>query len=116
MKTFLMNQELIAGIGNIYASEILFAAGIHPRRKSFRLKQREIEILYQTIRDILSEAVRLRGTSMRNYRDVAGQKGEYRNRMKVYDKESQPCLQCGSLIERIVQNGRGTFFCRRCQK
>ncbi len=116
IKTLLMNQEFIAGIGNIYASEILFASRIHPERKALRLKQDEMDLLYQTIIDILKEAVRLRGTSMRNYRDLSGQKGNYHNRMKVYDKEDQACLQCGRAIERIVQNGRSTFFCRRCQK
>jgi len=116
IKNFLMNQKFIAGIGNIYASEILFAAGIHPRRAAKTLSKKETDSLYRKIKEILNEAIRLRGTSMRDYRDAGGQKGNYINRIKVYGREGQACLSCQTLIERFVQAGRSTFFCRRCQK
>ena len=116
MKVLLMKQEFIAGIGNIYASEILFASKIHPRRPAFQLKKPEVTTLYQKIVHILKEAIEFRGTSMRNYRDVSGHKGGYINRMKVYARHNEPCLECGATIQRIVQGGRSTFFCKDCQK
>ena len=116
IKNFLMNQKLIAGIGNIYASEILFAAGIHPRRAAKTLNKKETHSPHAKIREILNEAIRFRGTSMNNYRDASGQKGNYLNRIKVYGREGDPCLVCQSLVERFAQGGRSTFFCRRCQR
>lgn len=116
IKNLLMNQKFIAGIGNIYASEILFKAGLHPQRPANTLKQEETVLLYRMIKEVLIEAVRLRGTSMRNYRDAEGQKGNYTNRIKVYGRNGQACLNCQMPVERLVQAGRSTFFCRRCQK
>ena len=116
IKPLLMNQNFLAGIGNIYASEILFAAGIHPQRAAKTLNQKETHSLHAKIKEILNEAIRLRGTSMNNYRDASGQKGNYMNRIKVYGREGDPCLVCQSLVERFAQGGRSTFFCRRCQK
>jgi len=116
IKNFLMNQKFVAGIGNIYASEILFAAGIHPRRAAKTLSKKETHSLHSKIKEILSEAIRFRGTSMRDYRDAGGQKGNYINRIKVYGRKGQACLSCQTPVARFVQAGRSTFFCRRCQK
>jgi len=116
IKTLLMNQSFVAGIGNIYASEILFSAGIKPTKSSGKLSKREIKSLYSSVRQVLNEAIEYRGTSMRNYRDLSGKEGRFKNRIKVYGREHQECVICRSWIQRIVQSGRSTFFCSRCQK
>ncbi len=116
IKPLLMNQEFVAGIGNIYASEILFAAGINPRKQAKRLTEKEIKLLHKYTVGILTEAIRCRGTSMRNYRDADGNKGNFMNRIKVYGRENEKCVSCRSLIKRIVQSGRSTFFCGVCQR
>lgn len=116
IKNLLMNQKFIAGIGNIYASEILFVAGIHPQRAANTLNKEEIDSLLRKMEEVLNEAIRCRGTSMNTYRDADGQKGNYINRIKVYGREDQACLRCQTPIERFVQGGRSTFFCRHCQK
>ena len=111
-----MNQEFVAGIGNIYASEILFDARISPLRKSNRIKNEEIQKIYQSTVRILQEAIDFRGTSMRNYRDSEGKKGEFFNRIKIYGKENEPCINCKEPIKRIMQAQRSTFYCKSCQK
>jgi len=116
IKTLLMDQHFIAGIGNIYASEILFDAKISPKKKSDRLSRSEINALHQATIRVLKEAIRFRGTSMRNYRDSNGEKGSFINRIKVYNKENKPCPVCSFEIKRIVQAGRSTFYCQRCQQ
>lgn len=116
IKSLLMNQNIIAGIGNIYASEILFLSRIRPQRPARTLTLSEIEALHRATLEVLKEAIALRGTSMRNYRDVSGRKGNYLNRIKVYGREDEECFQCRSPIQRIVQAGRSTFYCRKCQR
>lgn len=116
IKSLLMNQHFIAGIGNIYASEILFQSRINPQRPAPRLKQEEITSLHRATIDILNEAVSLRGTSMRNYRDLSGSPGNFMNRIKVYGRGQEECYLCKTLITKIVQAGRSTFYCRKCQK
>ncbi|HLF18980.1 MAG TPA: bifunctional DNA-formamidopyrimidine glycosylase/DNA-(apurinic or apyrimidinic site) lyase [Candidatus Omnitrophota bacterium] len=115
IKTFLLNQNFIAGIGNIYASEILFDARINPTKAARRLTREEIASLRHSTVHVLKKAIKYRGTSMRNYRDSNGEKGRFINRIKVYNKEHESCPICHSEIKRIVQNGRSTFFCQRCQ-
>ncbi len=116
IKSLLMNQNFVAGIGNIYASEILFDSRINPRRLSFTLKNSEIESLHRSTVKILKEAIQYRGTSMRNYLDSSGAKGEFINRIKVYGRENEACLICRTRVVKIVQSGRSTFYCKRCQK
>jgi len=116
IKTLLLDQHFIAGIGNIYASEILFQAKISPKKRGDRLSQSEINALHQATIRVLKEAIRFRGTSMRNYRDSNGEKGSFINRIKVYNKENEPCPVCRLEIKRIVQSGRSTFYCQRCQQ
>jgi len=116
IKSLLMNQHFIAGIGNIYASEILFDAHIHPKKSATNLSAQERKNLISSTTDILSAAIKCRGTSLRNYRDSVGAKGQFINRIKVYGREGEDCPKCKTAIIRIVQNGRSTFYCERCQK
>ncbi len=116
IKSFLMNQHFIAGIGNIYASEILFRAKINPKKRADKLNKEQIKTLHQTTVDVLKEAIKYRGSSVNNYRDAGGQKGKFVNRIKVYGRENEGCFFCRAPIKRIVQAGRSTFFCQTCQE
>jgi len=116
IKTLLMDQHMIAGIGNIYASEILFNARLNPQKQSNKLTRKEIESVYNAIHTVLSEAIVHRGTSIRNYRDIYGRKGNFLIRLKVYGRQDQPCQECRSPVKRLTQSGRSTFFCEECQK
>jgi len=116
IKTWLMDQRRVVGIGNIYASEALFRAGITPRRAARRLTRAETARLHGAIRDVLREAVDFRGTTLLDYRDADGKPGAFSARLRVYDRAGEPCRSCGEPIRRIVQGGRSTFFCGRCQR
>ncbi len=115
IKSLLMHQNFLAGIGNIYASEILFRSHIAPQRLANSLRQGEIRSLYKAIKNVLSEAIKSRGTSMRNYRDTDGKKGNFIHRIRVYGRENQRCPCCKTPITRIVLSGRSTFYCHQCQ-
>ena len=115
VKTLLLNQFFVAGIGNIYASEILHRAQISPLKSSRRLTAKECDRLYEQTVDVLKESIRYRGTSMRNYRDSKGRRGKFMNRIRVYNREGQDCLCCEDKVKRIVQSGRSTFYCESCQ-
>ncbi len=115
IKTLLLNQQFLAGIGNIYASEILFTARIHPAKEARALSSKEVLALCKAVRNVLSEAIKYRGTSMRNYRDLFGREGQFNQRLNVYGREGGPCKVCRKPIERLVQTGRSTFFCPGCQ-
>ncbi len=116
IKPVLLDHTFVAGIGNIYASEILFACGIHPDRPACSLREEEIEALREATVRILKEAIRLRGTSMRDYRDGAGERGKYFDRIKVYGRENAACPQCRAPVVKTVMSGRSTFFCQHCQQ
>ena len=115
IKTLLMDQRKIAGIGNIYSDDILFQAKIHPLRKASSLTNQEINNLYSAMRDILSLAVRLGGTSISDFRNIRGEKGTYGERRLVYRRDGKPCFVCGTLIKRIKIGGRSARFCPLCQ-
>jgi formamidopyrimidine-DNA glycosylase len=115
IKPLLMDHRLVAGIGNIYASEICYRCGILPQRPAKTLTQEEIGALCRSVKEVLGEAITHRGTSMRNYRDSNGAEGNFKDRIRIYGRDNQPCLRCHHLIERIVLNGRSTFYCRQCQ-
>jgi formamidopyrimidine-DNA glycosylase len=117
IKAVLLNQQLIAGIGNIYADEILFEAGIRPNRLSGSLKDKEIKKVYQAIRVVLKKAVKYRGTTFNNYVDANGHKGNFIKFLKVYQREEEKCLRCkqGTIVKAKIA-GRGTRFCPQCQK
>lgn len=115
LKAFLLDQRQIAGIGNIYADEIMFAAGLHPERAIESLREIEVERLYNAIKHKLQEGVKFRGTSFSDYVDGLGEKGSYQTRLCVYQCAGQPCKRCGTLLVKKVVSGRGTVFCPKCQ-
>jgi formamidopyrimidine-DNA glycosylase len=116
IKTWLMDQRRVVGVGNIYASEALHRAGISPRKGARRLRRREAEALHAAIQAVLIEAIEFRGTTLLDYRDAAGERGGFSRRLLVYDRAGEPCRRCGSPIRKIVQGGRSTFFCSVCQR
>ena len=118
IKEVLMDQKVIAGIGNIYANEILWEAEINPFKLSKDLSQKEFENLYKAIRKVLSLAIKYQGSTISDemYRDIYGKEGEYGKIRKVYQREGEKCFRCQSKILRKVQNGRSTFYCPKCQK
>lgn len=118
IKLVLMDQAKIAGIGNIYANEALFEAGISPAKPAKKLRNREIKKLRKSIRQVLEDGIKYGGSSAENeaYIKPNGTKGAYQEHLKVYQKEGETCLRCGTKIKRINLGGRGTFFCPKCQK
>jgi formamidopyrimidine-DNA glycosylase len=116
IKTWLMDQSRVVGVGNIYASEALFRAGISPRKAARRLIRREAARLHDSVRAVLQEAIDFRGTTLLDFRDAAGDSGGFAARLRVYDRAGEPCLACATPIRRIVQGGRSTFFCSHCQR
>jgi len=115
VKKALLNQEMIAGIGNIYADEALFSAGLHPARLVNSLTDAELEALYHAIRQVLTESIRHRGTTKRDYRDGEGQPGSHQDYLRVYGRKGEPCTVCGAPIAKMMFGGRGTHFCPICQ-
>lgn len=118
IKLLLLDQKLISGIGNIYANEALFVAGIDPRRKANSLSEKEIARLFSAVEKVLSEGLHYRGTTASDdkYVDAYGQKGQYQNHLRVYGHEGVPCPKCHGKIQRVTLGGRGTFFCPACQR
>ena len=115
IKSALLNQKLLHGVGNIYADESLFRAGIRPRRQAGRLTAKELELLRSAIQSVLREAISLGGSSVSDYVDASGEKGFFQLEHKVYLRTGEPCLVCGTPIRRILVAGRGTHFCPHCQ-
>ncbi len=116
IKVLLLDQSVIAGIGNIYAQEALFLAGIDPRRPANSLRKAESKRLYQKIISVLEEGIKFRGSSVDSYRNTAGDKGGMEERLKVYGRKKEPCRVCGRPLQKIALGGRGTCFCPHCQK
>jgi formamidopyrimidine-DNA glycosylase len=116
IKTFLLDQSQIAGIGNIYACEALWEAGIRPSRRSHTISKPAGRRLHGAIRSVLQRAVAARGTSVDDYVDAEGLKGGFQNQLAVYGRLGEPCPRCESRIVRTVIGQRGTWWCRRCQK
>lgn len=116
IKVLLMDQTIIAGIGNIYAQEILFAAGIHPQREAQSLNSNEIEALTKAIKFVVKQALNHQGTTISDFQKANGDEGNFQNLLKVYRRENKPCLVCQTPIKKIKQQGRTTYFCERCQK
>ena len=117
LKTLLMDQRFVAGIGNIYSDEILFAAGLRYDRSSDSLSSQEVRRLYRAMVETLQEAIKHRGSSLadQQYRDLFGEPGEFQTLHKVYDREGQACRRCRSTIVRVKVNGRSSFLCPQCQ-
>ena len=117
LKPLLMDQSRIAGIGNMYADEILFAARLRPDRPAASLSSAEAKQLHRAMVSVLTAAIRYRGSSLADeqYRDLFGRVGEYQKRHKVYAREGLPCTRCGAPVERVRGGGRSSFFCAECQ-
>jgi formamidopyrimidine-DNA glycosylase len=116
IKAVLLNQAVVRGVGNIYADEALFRAGVHPKRASNSLRKDRIERIYTAMREVLAEAIESRGSSVSNYVDAEGRKGSFQLAHRVYRRTGQPCIHCGTEIKRILVAQRGTHFCPRCQR
>jgi formamidopyrimidine-DNA glycosylase len=117
IKTLLMDQRFISGIGNIYANEILFLAKIKPNKISSKLSLVDIDRLHPSISKVLKRALKLGGSSIKDFKSSVGEKGRFQNEFKVYDREDLKCLRtgCSGLIARVVSQGRASFFCDECQ-
>ncbi len=116
IKPLLMDQTFISGVGNLYAAEALFRAKIHPQRQAASLSAEEKETLFREIKDVLNEAIHYGGSSIDQYVQLSGKRGDYVKHHKVYDRENKPCFVCKNPIKRIALAGRGTYFCPNCQK
>lgn len=116
LKALLLNQKLIAGLGNIYVDESLFKAGVRPDRRADSLKKEEIYKLFKAINEIIAQAIKYRGTTFSDYTDASGHKGGFSTRLKVYGRKNEPCFICGQGIKKIKLAGRGTHYCSYCQK
>lgn len=116
IKPLLIDQKFLAGVGNIYAQEICFYAGVDPRRQIKTLNKKEIKKLFSGLKKILTSAVKLRGTSADDYLDIHGHRGSYAQRLKVYRRKGKKCLRCGTALKEIRLGGRGTTYCPGCQK
>jgi len=116
VKNWLLNQGRLAGVGNIYADESLFAARIHPLTEAGRLERGEALALRRAVAAVLRRAVARQGTSLRDYVDIEGNPGRFASSLKVYQRTGEPCRRCGARIKRIVLGGRSTHFCPRCQR
>lgn len=116
VKALLLNQAFVRGIGNIYADEALFRAGIHPQTIAARLRKERAYKLHAAIREVLSEAIAAGGSSISDYVDAEGRKGFFQFQHRVYGREGEPCAACGSKIRRVLVAQRSSHFCPRCQK
>lgn len=116
VKQALLAGDVVVGVGNIYASEALFLAGIDPRLRADRLSRPRCARLVVAVREVLSQALALGGSTLRDFRDAHGMSGEFQRAARVYDREGQPCLVCRRTVRRIVQGQRSTYFCPQCQR
>jgi len=116
IKSALLNQKLLRGVGNIYADESLFRAGIRPRRRSAAITREQLGELRRAVREVLREAIALGGSSISDYVDADGVEGFFQLQHRVYGREGEPCLVCGTAIRRVVLAGRSSHYCSKCQK
>lgn len=116
VKNFLMDAAVVVGVGNIYASESLYLARVHPMRQVGTLRRRQWARICDAVKEVLQAAIEAHGTSFSDYVDSEGRRGEFQNRLLVYGREGEPCRRDGLPIRRIVQAGRSTFYCPRCQR
>src|SRR5206468_6585924 len=116
LKGWLLNQQILSGLGNIYADEVLFEARIHPLTQPGRLSAEAARRLHRAVKKILKRAVELQGTSFRDYIDIEGRPGNFLPRLRVYQRTGEPCRRCGRTIRRVVVSGRSSHFCPNCQR
>ena len=115
VRNFLLDQRKVAGVGNIYALEALFRAGVRPTRRGHRITRKEAGRLRDALRDILARAIEHRGTTFSDYRDGSGEAGGFQSLLRVYGREGEPCAACGTPIKRKVLTNRSAFYCPECQ-
>jgi formamidopyrimidine-DNA glycosylase len=118
IKSALLDQRIVAGLGNIYVCEVLYRAGIHPARKAGQIAEKGVAELVPLIRQVLEEAIAAGGSSLRDYRQADGELGYFQHGFAVYGREGEPCVTpgCSDTIDRIAQSGRSSFFCPQCQR
>lgn len=116
IKQLLMNSRLVVGVGNIYASEALFKAGVRPRRQSRTLTRQEVTRLVRAVRSVLSQAIRVGGTTLRDYVGADGAPGYFRQKLFVYERQGQACRKCRGAIRQLTQGQRSSYYCASCQK
>jgi formamidopyrimidine-DNA glycosylase len=116
IKSALLNQKLLSGVGNIYADESLFRAGVRPRRRAASLTREDLRRLYGAVQEVLKEAIALGGSSISDYVDADGDEGFFQLQHRVYGREDEPCLVCKTAIKRLVIAGRSSHYCPKCQK
>ena len=116
IKSALLNQKLLSGVGNIYADESLFRAGVRPRRRAGSLTREDLKSLYVSLQEVLKEAIALGGSSVADYVDADGEEGFFQLQHRVYGREGEPCLTCKTAVKRIVIAGRSSHYCPKCQK
>jgi len=116
IKSALLNQKLLSGVGNIYADESLFPAGIRPRRRAASLSHEELRRLYLALQEVLKEAIALGGSSISDYVDADGEEGFFQLQHRVYGREGEPCLLCKTPVKRVVLAGRSSHYCPKCQR
>jgi formamidopyrimidine-DNA glycosylase len=116
IRNWLLDQRRVAGVGNIYAVEALFRAGIRPTRRARTLRRRETGALRETLRTVLQESIDARGTTISDYRDASGEPGGFGRRLMAYDRQGLPCVNCSSPIKRVVLSNRSAFYCPHCQR
>lgn len=116
IRSWLLDQKNVVGVGNIYANESLHLSGIHPQRPANRITEKESQLLYKALRKILLSAIQNRGTTLRNYRDVSGKGGNNSTKLRIYGRHGENCLGCSEQVQRIVFSNRSAFFCPRCQR
>ena len=116
IKSALLNQKLLRGVGNIYADESLFRAGLRPRRRAAALTRDDLRRLHGTVQAVLREAIALGGSSISDYVDASGEEGFFQLQHRVYGREGEPCLVCRTAVKRVVLGGRSSHYCPKCQK
>ncbi len=116
IKQLLMNSQIVVGVGNIYASEALFRAGVRPRRAAGRLKRSEFDALASAVKNVLNEALRAGGTTLRDYVNADGRPGYFKQKLYVYERAGEACRVCQTPIRHLVQGQRSTYFCPHCQR
>ncbi len=116
VKQFIMNANIVVGVGNIYASEALFLAGINPHRAAGRIARHRYDALAETIREVLQKAIQAGGTTLRDFYGGDGEAGYFKQELTVYDRENEPCVTCKQPISAVVIGQRSSYYCKRCQR
>jgi formamidopyrimidine-DNA glycosylase len=115
IKSFIMDSKVVVGVGNIYASESLFLAGISPKREAGKISKKRLIVLTDCIKNVLSDAINNGGTTLNDFSNVDGNPGYFSQVLNVYGRDNMPCLRCNGKIKRIIQNQRSTYYCPKCQ-